>query len=187
MNSYWVDDQTLEGRHETFADSAPVVIVFKSKLSALMKFIRDHQILGNISAFERRIKYQRQGIPHAHILFWSDFDIRDIPAVDTVITVRCPRDSPFLEHKEMVRDFPKLIHLYQIHQHSKRCRFPDGKRRFGYPQQSLDVTTSINTNLTLFAMLKKPRSSFIILCCWHTFDVTTASRSFTQTNALDMF
>jgi DNA polymerase III delta prime subunit len=140
MNPYWADYQSLKRGRETFADSAMTAIIFKSKLSALMKFIQDHQILGNISAFVWRIEYQQRGLPHAHILFWSDFDTQDIPAVEAVINVRYPRDSQFLEQKERVTDCRKLIDSYQIHHHSKRCRLPDGKCRFGYPQPSLDVT-----------------------------------------------
>jgi hypothetical protein len=141
MNPYRADYQALKRGPETFADPAMTAIIFKSKLSALMKFIQHHQILGNISAFVWRIEYQQRGLPYAHILFWSDFDTQDVPAVEAVINVRYPRDSPFLEQEQMVRDFRKLIDSYQIHHHSKRCRLPDGKCQFGYPQQRLDVTT----------------------------------------------
>jgi hypothetical protein len=34
----------------------------------------------------------------------------------------------------MVSDFRQLIDAYQIH-HSKRCRLPNGKCRFSYPQE----------------------------------------------------
>jgi hypothetical protein len=99
MNPYWADCQVLKRGRETFADSAMTAIIFKSTLSALMKFIQHDQFLGNISAFAWRIKYQQRELPHAHILFWSDFDTQDIPAVETAINVRYPRDSPFLEQE----------------------------------------------------------------------------------------
>jgi hypothetical protein len=35
----------------------------------------------------------------------------------------------------MVSDFRQLIDAYQIHHHYKRCRLPNGKCRFGYPQE----------------------------------------------------
>jgi hypothetical protein len=100
-----------------------------------MKFITNRQILGKISAFLWRIEYQKRGLPHAHILFWSDFDTEDIHAVESVVNVRYPKDSPFLEHEGMVSDFRTLIDRYQIHHHSKRCQLPDGQCRFGYPQE----------------------------------------------------
>jgi hypothetical protein len=34
-----------------FADSAVAAIIFKIKLSALMNFIQEHQILGKVSVF----------------------------------------------------------------------------------------------------------------------------------------
>jgi hypothetical protein len=79
-----------------FADSAIAVIIFKIKLSVLMNFIQKHQILSKVSAFIRRIKYQKRDLPHAHILFWTDFDTQDIDAVDGVINARYPKNSPVL-------------------------------------------------------------------------------------------
>jgi hypothetical protein len=78
-----------------FADSAMAAIIFKIKLSALIDFIRKHQILGKVSAFVWRIEYQKRRLPHAHILFWTDFDTQDIDAVDAVINARSPNNSLF--------------------------------------------------------------------------------------------
>jgi hypothetical protein len=66
------------------------VMDFKAKLSALMKFIKDHEILGKVSGFVWRIEYQRRGLPHACILFWIDFDTQDIHTVEAVINIRFP-------------------------------------------------------------------------------------------------
>jgi hypothetical protein len=41
----------------------------------------------------------KKGLPHAHILFWTDFDAQDIDAVDAVVNARYPRNSPFLMTK----------------------------------------------------------------------------------------
>jgi hypothetical protein len=60
-----------------------------------MNFIQNHQILGKALAFVWRIEYQKRGLPHAHILFWADFDTQDINAVDAVINARYPKNSPF--------------------------------------------------------------------------------------------
>jgi hypothetical protein len=35
----------------------------------------------------------------------------------------------------IVSGFRQLTDAYQIHHHSKRCRLPNGKCRFGYPQE----------------------------------------------------
>jgi hypothetical protein len=78
-----------------FTDSGIAAIVFKIKLSALMKFIQKHQILGKVSAFIWRIEDQKRGFPNAHVLFWTDFDTQDIDAVDVAINAKCPKSSPF--------------------------------------------------------------------------------------------
>jgi hypothetical protein len=64
-----------------------------------MNFIQNHQIPGKVSAFVWRVQYQKRGIPHAHILFWTGFDTQDIDAVDAVINARYPKNSPFLMTK----------------------------------------------------------------------------------------
>jgi hypothetical protein len=74
-----------------YADSAIGAIISKIKLSALMNFIQKHQILGKVSALVWRIEYQRRGLPHAHIIFWTDFDAQDIDGVDAVINAGYPK------------------------------------------------------------------------------------------------
>jgi hypothetical protein len=69
MNPYWAEYQALKRDRGTFSDSVMTAIVFKAKISALMKFIKDHEILGKGSGFVWRIEYQKPGLPHADILF----------------------------------------------------------------------------------------------------------------------
>jgi hypothetical protein len=73
MNPHWPDYKALMRGHGVFVGSAIAAIIFKIKLSALMNFIQKHQILGKVSAFVWRIEYQK-GLPHAHIIFWTDSD-----------------------------------------------------------------------------------------------------------------
>jgi hypothetical protein len=40
----------------------------------------------------------------------------------------------------MMSDSRQLIDAYQIHHHSKLCRLPNGKCRFGYPQETAGHT-----------------------------------------------
>jgi hypothetical protein len=53
-----------------------------------MQFIARRKILGTIKGYVWRIEYQKRGLPHAHILFWADFDPENIDAAETVINVR---------------------------------------------------------------------------------------------------
>jgi hypothetical protein len=104
-----------------FADSAIAAIIFKIKLAALMNFIEKHQNLGKVSTFVWRIEYQKRGLPHTHILFWTDFNTQHIDAVDAVINARYPKKISFCNDHGMASDFRQLIDVYQIHHHSKRC------------------------------------------------------------------
>jgi hypothetical protein len=106
-NPYWADYHAHKEGRENFADPEMAAIAFKSKLSSFTKFIQGDQILGDISASVSRIEYQQRRLPHVHILFWSDFDTQDIPAVEAVINLRYRRDSPFLEQEEIVGHFRK--------------------------------------------------------------------------------
>jgi hypothetical protein len=93
---HWPDYKGLTRGHGVFADSATAAIIFNIKLSALMNSIQKHQILGKVSAFVWRIEYQKRGLPHVHILFWTDFNTQNINAIDTVINARYSKNSPFL-------------------------------------------------------------------------------------------
>jgi hypothetical protein len=107
INPHWPDYKALLRGDGAFADSAIAAIIFKIKLSALMNFIQKHQILGKVSAFVWRIEYQKRGLPHAHILFWTDLDTQDIDAVDMMINARYPKKSPFLMTKAWYPIFAK--------------------------------------------------------------------------------
>jgi hypothetical protein len=141
MNPHWPDYRALNRNSGNFAHSAVMAIVFKSKLSALMKCLQDRKILGVIHAFVWRVEYQKRGLPHAHILLWTDFNTQDVDAVDSVVNVRYPKESPFVDDRQMVTDLRCLIEAYQGHQHSRRCRSPEGECRFGYPQPEASRTT----------------------------------------------
>jgi hypothetical protein len=134
MKLYRADDQPVKQGREIFADSAISAIIFKTKLSALMQFIQKHEILGRVSGFVSRIEYQKRSLPHAHGLFWRDFETQDIQAVESVINVRYLKDSHIIEDRGMVSDFRQLIDAFQIHHYSKRFRLPNGKCCFSHSQ-----------------------------------------------------
>jgi hypothetical protein len=140
MNPYWPDHQALERGTATSADSAISAIVFKTRRSALTKWSKYPQILRKVSAFVWRIEYQKRGLPHAHILFWTDFNTHDIHSVKAAINVRYPKAPPFVERNNMMSGFRKLIDSYQIHGHSKRCRLQNGKFRYGHHEEISDET-----------------------------------------------
>jgi hypothetical protein len=60
MNPHWPDYKALMRSDGVFANSAIAAIIFKIKLSALTNFVQKFQILGKVSAFVWRIKYQNR-------------------------------------------------------------------------------------------------------------------------------
>jgi hypothetical protein len=69
----------------------------------------------------RRIEYQKHGLPYAHILFWTNFHTRDIAAVESVIHVSCPKESPIAQEGQMAQDFRILIDTCQKQKDMTRC------------------------------------------------------------------
>jgi hypothetical protein len=99
-----------------------------------MKYYKSTSILGRVKAFMWRVEYQQKGLPHAHILSWTDSDTTDIHEMDKLINARYPQRSSVHNEQEMISDFRALIDQFQIHHHSRRCRKPSGKCKYGYPQ-----------------------------------------------------
>jgi hypothetical protein len=79
MNRYLAEYQAITRGSGIFADSAIRPIVFKAKLSGLMKFIIHYEILGRVSAFTWRIDHQKRGLPRTYVPFWTDCDNQNIP------------------------------------------------------------------------------------------------------------
>jgi hypothetical protein len=99
-----------------------------------MNFIQKHQILGKVSAFIWRIEYQKRGLPHAHILFGGSSIPKTLMPLMRLSMPDIQKNSPF-DDQGMMSYFHQLIDAYQIYHHFKRCRLPNGKCRFGYPQE----------------------------------------------------
>jgi hypothetical protein len=121
MNPYWVELQALMRGSGVYSDSALAAIVVRLKLNALMKFLETRRILGTISAFVWHIEYQKRGLPHAHVLLCTDYELDSPPAIEKIVNVRLPKDSPFPADRQLTCDFRSLIDTYQLHKHSKRC------------------------------------------------------------------
>ena len=144
MNPYWIELKSLSRNKNIYSDSAMISLVFKQKLKTILNFINTRKLFGEVKAYVWRIEYQKRGLPHAHILFWTDFDTSNLQDVDKVVNVRYPLISPFLNDTLMINDITELINMYQIHSHSSRCTSKDGKCQFNYPQPISEKTKIVN-------------------------------------------
>jgi hypothetical protein len=75
MNPHWPGYEPFMRGDGVFADSAIAPIIFKSNISALMKFMQRNQILGKVLAFVWRIEHQKKVF---HMLI-SSFGLTLIP------------------------------------------------------------------------------------------------------------
>jgi hypothetical protein len=109
MNPDWLHFQALKPGDGLYSDSAIVTLILRLKLNALMKFISRQKMLGTVPAFVWRIEYQQRGLPHAHILLWTDYDSDNLTAIEKVVNVRLPRESPFPDNRDLTSDFRTMI------------------------------------------------------------------------------
>jgi hypothetical protein len=144
MNPYWPDYQALRGGDRNFADSAAMALVFRARLNSLVKHLTARRTLGDIRGLLWRLRSQKRGFPHAHLLLWTDFNTQDVDAVDSVITVRYPKDASFVKDEDKLGDFRILIEQFQKHHHSARGRITDGRCQYGYPHPRAPRTTIWN-------------------------------------------
>jgi hypothetical protein len=138
MNPNWFDYYALP--KGPFSHSATATLVFRLKLLGLMAHLQKSKTLGNLSAYVWRIEYQKRGLPHAHILLWTDFDTTKPIAVEKVVNVRLPKNSPFTHEQQLAHDLHSLILKFQVHGHSPRCAGKTGPCKFRYAQPVSDKT-----------------------------------------------
>ncbi|GFV91224.1 ATP-dependent DNA helicase [Trichonephila clavipes] len=64
--------------------------VFRQKLKSLMDFIVKHEVFGSVRCWMYSVKWQKRGLPHAHILIWLYNKITS-DEIDDVICAEIPR------------------------------------------------------------------------------------------------
>jgi hypothetical protein len=131
----------------------------------------------NISIYVKHWVSETRPSRRSHC-FWSGLDTKDIPTLEVVINVIYPKDSPFLEHEQIVSDFRQLIDSYQIHHNSKQCRLPDGKCRFGHPQRLFRPDKNLSSQLSFYRhsqetnIITRDSLLFAYFQCHHCLEVT---------------
>nr|GFA73948.1 DNA helicase [Tanacetum cinerariifolium] len=75
----------FEYQHLISSDRADVVCrVFKQKIQALISFLKEERIFGDVIGVLHTIKFQKRGLPHCHTLVWVDSASRIRIAKDIV-------------------------------------------------------------------------------------------------------
>jgi hypothetical protein len=89
-----------------------------------------------------RIEYQQRGLPHVHMLFWTDCDTSDVQQIDRIVNARYQESSVLENERQMVSDYKIIIKHFQVHHHTRWCQIRGGKCKFGYPKP-VNHTTEI--------------------------------------------
>ena len=109
-NSNWNEIAALNNSNDIMMNSPLLARVFYQKKLCLIDFIKKSKMFGNISGMLWRDEYQKRGMPHSHILIWSDFDTEDPIAVDQIITCSLPKRDPVEINNEKWNILKKKYH-----------------------------------------------------------------------------
>ena len=120
--------------------------VFKGKLQALLRDIKEGQIFGRVVAKLHVIEFQKRGLPHAHVLisFAPEHKLRVPADFDSMVSAQLPDKNT---HPELYA----LVCKHMIHgECGERC-FRDGKCRFDYPKSFAEETSSADDAYPIYA------------------------------------
>ncbi|XP_076920917.1 uncharacterized protein LOC143582176 [Bidens hawaiensis] len=88
--------------------------LFKIKLDALLKDLKDKAVLGKVQAVVYTIKFQKRGLPHAHMCLFmlADHKLPDVEHVDPFISAEIPdkNEDPELHYIAAWRIFGYDVH-----------------------------------------------------------------------------
>jgi len=129
--------------HRSTTHPDVMIRVFKRYLDKFIDYIKANDTFGKIKHIIVRIEFQNRGMPHAHILLWTDADLTDprnvelhvcaeFPTIEHAIsdlTYFCRGTPPDMSdnlHRQIVDDYlvliQKIIKSKMIHHHSERCQ-----------------------------------------------------------------
>jgi hypothetical protein len=118
-----------------------MVRIFKQYLEKIIDYFKKSKILGTIKASVVRIEFQKRGMPHAHLLLWTDCDLNDPISIEKYVSAEFPtqKHAELDFHTIFSCDFdaknnlhvafmdwylPQIqarVKSFMSHKHSKRC------------------------------------------------------------------
>ena len=157
MNPYWPELIAIDPDNY-LSNSSLLMRVFRQRKLAMLDYLRTTSILGKIKGLIWRDEYQQRGLPHSHLLIWSDFDTDSIPEIDKVINCQLPR-NPYYEDSEENNMIRTMISRFETHSHSDRCLDTQRNCTFGYPKQPREHTELINDR---YEFARGPEDTMIV-------------------------
>ncbi|KAK9062537.1 hypothetical protein SSX86_019724 [Deinandra increscens subsp. villosa] len=115
--------------------------LFKIKLDALIKDLKEKSLLGKVSAVVYTVEFQKRGLPHAHICLFMqpDHKFPTVEHIDPVISAEIPDKNEDLELYTLVSDF--MIHGPCGDDNVNCPCMVDKKCSKSYPKKFIDHTS----------------------------------------------
>ncbi|XP_049316467.1 uncharacterized protein LOC125779283 isoform X2 [Bactrocera dorsalis] len=121
--------------------------VFKQKLRCLMDFITKQRVYGTVRCWMYSVKWQKRGLPHAHILLWMVEKITP-DQIDDIISAEIPDVEIDPELHEVV--MANMVHgPCGEHDPSSVC-MSDSKCKKRYPRAFISKTQTGNDGYPLY-------------------------------------
>ncbi|XP_076899689.1 uncharacterized protein LOC143553625 [Bidens hawaiensis] len=102
--------------------------LFKIKLDAMLKDLKDKAVLGKVQAVVYTIEFQKRGLPHAHMCLFmhADHKLPDVEHVDPFISAEIPDKNEDPELHYLVSEL--MIHAWRIFGYDVHYRMPSVTR-----------------------------------------------------------
>lgn len=157
-NPYWVEIEALKIAGYTNT-SISIARIFHQRLTKVIEYLKNSKILGEINAYISRVEYQQRGLPHAHILLWTSFDIDDIEKIDSVIAASLMDEDSRIDNIIKQKQLNHLISRYETHICGPRCLKNSNVCCYGFPKSPVDKTHFENYKIIF---KRSPESSRIV-------------------------
>ena len=146
-NPKWHEVAALNDQKDVSMNAVLLARIFQQKKRSLISYIKDSKIFGKVKGLLWRDEYQKRGLPHCHLLLWTDFDTSDVDALDKIITCRLPLIDPNITNTEKTKMLKQLSKAFMTHSCTARCGGINGKCCYGYPKSVQKETKIINDRI----------------------------------------
>ena len=102
-NPKWHEVAALNDQKDVSMNAVLLARIFQQKKRSLISYIKDSKIFGKVKGLLWRDEYQKRGLPHCHLLLWTDFDTNDVDALDKIITCRLPLIDPNITNTQKTK------------------------------------------------------------------------------------
>ncbi|XP_019157524.1 PREDICTED: uncharacterized protein LOC109154109 [Ipomoea nil] len=141
-NPKWPEIQRFLEKRNLKAEDRPDIVcrVFKLKLDCLIKEIKNGKLFGRVKAVIYTIKFQKRGLPHAHILLFlqATNDFANPAFMDTIISAEIPDKRSDIEYYQAVEEF--MLHGPCGAARSKSPCMANGKCSKHFPKRYIDAS-----------------------------------------------